>query len=460
MNAQPTSPLREALILLVADAIGFVACFSLVHRLRIGVWLTDYGWSLVALGAVTLMALYILDVYHSEPEEPAFTLGLRTLLAVAMSGAVIAAVVYVVEPWDTNPLFWRSVLPFAMLLFALWASLWRVAVSRWSLRRASGIQWLVLGAGQRAVQLRRDFRAQKGRGRLHFLEARNGERSSEWAEDSKSLIGDLSALESILHKGWTGVIVASEEPLPDRVINLLMSRRLRGMRVLDLTDFYENFLSKVPILHLQDGWFALSHGFDLLHHNVELRIKRIMDVVFALVLFVVLLPLMALIALLVRIDSPGPIIYSQTRTGLNGREFRVHKFRTMVRDAERLGVQWAAQNDPRVTRIGGVLRRMRLDELPQLWNVLLGEMSFIGPRPERPDFNRKLELEIPYYDLRHLVKPGITGWAQVMYSYGASVEDAREKLQYDLYYIKNYSIALDIFIVFKTVRVMLFGRGR
>jgi exopolysaccharide biosynthesis polyprenyl glycosylphosphotransferase len=460
MNTSPSAPLREGLILLVADVIGFVGCFSLVHRIRIGVWLTDYGWSLAALTLLTLMGLYILDVYHSEPEEPSFTLGLRTLLAVAVAGAVIAAVVYIAEPWETNPLFWRSVLPFAMLLFAVWASLWRLAVSRWSSLRSSNILWLVIGAGPRAVQLRRDFRAHKGRGRLHFLEEKPAGRSPDWPDDSSSIIGQVGDLERMLDQAWTGVIVASEAPLPDHVINRLMSRRLRGLRVFDLTDFYESFLSKVPVLHLQDGWFALSHGFDLLHHNIELRIKRVMDLVFALALLVVLMPVMLVIAVLIALDSPGPVIYSQTRTGLNGREFRVRKFRTMVRDAEKLGAQWASANDPRVTRVGSALRRTRLDELPQLWNVLLGEMSFIGPRPERPDFNRQLEREIPYYDLRHLVKPGITGWAQVMYSYGASVEDAREKLQYDLYYIKNYSIALDIFIAFKTVRVMLFGRGR
>jgi lipopolysaccharide/colanic/teichoic acid biosynthesis glycosyltransferase len=169
---------------------------------------------------------------------------------------------------------------------------------------------------------------------------------------------------------------------------------------------------------------------------------------------------MLLAAIAVKLESRGPAIFRQARTGLGGKEFEILKFRSMADDAERNGPQWAQKSDPRITRVGRVLRLLRIDELPQLVNVLKGEMSFIGPRPERPVFNATLEKEIPLYNLRHLVRPGITGWAQVMYPYGASVEDAREKLQYELYYIKNYSVLLDIGIVFKTLRVVLLGKGR
>jgi exopolysaccharide biosynthesis polyprenyl glycosylphosphotransferase len=191
-----------------------------------------------------------------------------------------------------------------------------------------------------------------------------------------------------------------------------------------------------------------------------LRAKRVIDLFLSLALMVALSPLMLVTAIGIKLESKGPIFYGQKRTGLNGATFRLYKFRTMVQDAEKSGAQWAEENDKRITRVGRFLRATRLDELPQLWNVLLGEMSFIGPRPERPDFNSELEAAIPYYDLRHLVKPGITGWAQVLYPYGASVKDAREKLQYDLYYIKNYSVMLDVLILIRTLRVVLVGRGR
>ncbi|MEO1184008.1 MAG: exopolysaccharide biosynthesis polyprenyl glycosylphosphotransferase, partial [Cyanobacteria bacterium J06636_27] len=177
-------------------------------------------------------------------------------------------------------------------------------------------------------------------------------------------------------------------------------------------------------------------------------------------LMLILSPLMLLVGLLIKLDSRGPIFYSQERTGLNGIPFKVHKFRSMYQDAEKRGAQWAQERDPRITRVGYWLRLMRIDELPQVWNVVKGEMSLIGPRPERPQFDAQLKEAIPYYDIRYLVKPGITGWAQVLYPYGASIEDAYEKLSYDIYYIKNYSIWLDIAIFFKTIRVVLLGKGR
>jgi lipopolysaccharide/colanic/teichoic acid biosynthesis glycosyltransferase len=169
---------------------------------------------------------------------------------------------------------------------------------------------------------------------------------------------------------------------------------------------------------------------------------------------------MVIVGFIIRLDSPGPIFYSQLRTGLYGKPFRVYKFRSMYQDAEKRGAQWASQRDPRITKVGHWLRVLRIDELPQIINVLRGEMSLIGPRPERPEFDVKLKEAIPYYEMRYLVKPGITGWAQVLYPYGASLEDAYEKLSYDLYYIKNYSLFLDMVIVLKTIRVVLLGKGR
>jgi exopolysaccharide biosynthesis polyprenyl glycosylphosphotransferase len=180
----------------------------------------------------------------------------------------------------------------------------------------------------------------------------------------------------------------------------------------------------------------------------------------AIIIGIMTLPVMLVAAIIVRLESPGPIIYSQDRVGENGKEFKVHKFRSMRNDAEKDGAKWAQVNDPRVTKFGNFMRKTRIDELPQLVNVLKGQMSFIGPRPERMVFIKELEKEIPYYNLRHMVKPGLTGWAQVMYPYGASVEDARRKLEYDLYYIKHHSLYLDMMIMFMTFKTVVFGKGR
>ena len=188
--------------------------------------------------------------------------------------------------------------------------------------------------------------------------------------------------------------------------------------------------------------------------------KQLIDIVVAAVMIIVSMPITIPVAIAIKLSSKGPIFYSQVRTGLNGKKFRVYKFRSMYQNAESQGIQWAKENDPRITPVGSFIRLTRIDELPQLWNVFKGEMSLVGPRPERPEFDLQLREKIPYYDVRYLVKPGITGWAQVRYPYGASVEDAYQKVAYDLYYIKNYSLFLDLAIAFKTLRVVVLGKGR
>jgi exopolysaccharide biosynthesis polyprenyl glycosylphosphotransferase len=222
---------------------------------------------------------------------------------------------------------------------------------------------------------------------------------------------------------------------------------------------YEEYTGKIAVENLRPSWFIFSSGFR--KSRLLGAAKRLLDVVSATTGLVIGLPIMAVVALLVRLTSAGPVLYHQQRVGLHGRHFTVHKFRTMRMDAEaETGPVWASKaGDPRVTPVGKWLRRTRLDEMPQLWNVLVGDMSFVGPRPERPEFVAELTRRIPYYGQRHVVRPGITGWAQVRYTYGASVEDALEKLQYDLFYIKNLSIPLDLFIIFQTVKTVILRSG-
>jgi sugar transferase (PEP-CTERM system associated) len=240
-------------------------------------------------------------------------------------------------------------------------------------------------------------------------------------------------------------------------IQELLQAKLAGVRVEDAATTYERITGKILLDDLKPSWLIFSEGF-CASRGTRIA-KRSIDLLLSLVSCVVAAPVMLLTAIAVRLDSPGPILYCQERVGENGRTFTLYKFRSMGIDAEQGTPVWAKDRDDRVTRVGRILRFTRLDELPQLWNVLMGDMSFVGPRPERPFFVQQLAAAIPFYMERHAVKPGVTGWAQVKYRYGASIEDAYEKLRYDLYYVKHLSLVFDLTIAIDTVKVILSGKG-
>jgi sugar transferase (PEP-CTERM system associated) len=255
------------------------------------------------------------------------------------------------------------------------------------------------------------------------------------------------------------IIVAVREQRGGSVpMDDLLSCRISGTPVLDLAGFYERARGEVPTDSVKASWLVYGHGFA--QGGMRTAIKRAFDVAGSLALLIVAAPIMAITAVAIKLESRGPVIYRQERMGLGGRPFMCLKFRSMSVDAEKDGVaRWATQNDSRITRVGEFIRKCRIDELPQLISVLRGEMSLVGPRPERPSFVEQLKAEIPFYEVRHCVKPGVTGWAQVRYSYGASVEDARRKHQFDLYYVKNHSLFLDVIVLIETVSVVLFREG-
>lgn len=253
------------------------------------------------------------------------------------------------------------------------------------------------------------------------------------------------------------IVVATDDRRKGLPVDQILECKMYGIRILQATDFYERQSGKIRLDTLHPSNVIFADGFT--QAVIKLTEKRILDVAISLVMLVLTFPLMLATALAVYLESGGPVLYRQERVGRRGETFTLLKFRSMRVDAEANGAVWAQQNDTRVTRVGSFIRKTRLDELPQLINVLRGDMSFVGPRPERPEFVAELTNAIPYYELRHYVKPGITGWAQVLYPYGASINDSREKLQYDLYYLKNYSIFLDINILLQTVQVILWRKG-
>jgi sugar transferase (PEP-CTERM system associated) len=259
-------------------------------------------------------------------------------------------------------------------------------------------------------------------------------------------------------RGIDRIVVAMEERRGKLPVDLLLTLKNRGVRVQDGNDVYESITGKVPIESIRLSWLLFSQGSHA--SRIFLIYKRFASVMISIVGLLLSLPLTPLVILAIKLSSRGRVLYWQNRVGRDDKIFRCYKFRTMRSDAEAdSGPIWAEDNDPRVTPVGRFLRKMRIDEIPQLLNVLKGDMSLVGPRPERPEFVAALNEQIPYYHLRHSVRPGITGWAQILYKYGSSVEDAKEKLRYDLYYIKNSSVGLDLLIVLKTIKIVLLSRG-
>jgi len=351
--------------------------------------------------------------------------------------------VFIVLAWFFL-LLWR--------LFLLWA---------WGTFGAFGDRVLILGTGLPAQKVAREMltRAPIGYRVLGFLTEHESEVGRTLV--NPSVLGTLADLPRLSDSQDVTLIVVAQEDRRKRLpVDMLLRCRMAGVRVVEAASLFESLSGRIPLRDLRPSWLIFSGGFQ--KPRAMSALKRGGEAAVAGLLLVLTSPLAALTALAVRLTSPGPVLYRQTRVGLSGKEFELMKWRTMRADAEKAsGPVWASgENDPRITRLGRFMRKSRLDEVPQLWNVLRGDMSFVGPRPERPHFVQKLRQVIPYYDERHSVRPGITGWAQVKFPYGSTIEDAEEKFEFDLYYVKHMSLLLDIAIVLETAKVMLLGRGR
>ncbi len=280
-----------------------------------------------------------------------------------------------------------------------------------------------------------------------------------------NLVGELSAdrisdISEQIKKKKVSKIIITEENVDSKLAIQILEEKLKGIQVFDYLSFYEKLEEKVPVKSIDEKWILFGSGYDILYKNFNIRIKRIVDIFAALCIGLVTVPIMIISALIVKMESKGPVFFKQSRIGLGNKPFMVYKFRSMKLHNEKEHSRYAEDNDDRITKFGNFMRKTRIDELPQLWNVLIGEMSFVGPRCEWDKLCKEYEKEIPFYNIRHSVKPGLTGWAQVRYPYGMGVEDALQKLTYDIYYIKHQNLAFDLVILFKTVKIVVFGRGR
>nr|WP_284709277.1 TIGR03013 family XrtA/PEP-CTERM system glycosyltransferase [Marinobacter sediminum] len=414
--------------------------------------------SATVFSAMNLLVMVAIGVHQSRLEEGMSGMMLRTMMALIVSiplcgFAHLLAVDWLWYTGSSSVLTTGSV--FGFFLLGIVRSIFFATVGKEAFKR----KVLVLGAGYRAKQIHEDLKTPFNR--KGFILTGFAPLPNEPIEISEDYLLNIttSLQEYIIKNPVHEIVVAVDDRRKGLPMEDLLECKMEGVRIVDGASFYERESRKVALEMVTRGWLVFSDGFTV--SSVFGFGKRSLDILAASALLLASLPLMLLTAIAIKIEDgfKAPIFYSQERVGLNGSVFKVHKFRSMITDAEKNGAVWASQNDVRVTKVGEFIRKVRIDELPQIFNVLNGTMAFVGPRPERPVFVEQLSEKIPFYSERHRVKPGLTGWAQLCFAYADNEEDTREKLRYDLYYIKNQSLLLDLLIIIQTVEVVLFKKG-
>ena len=439
--------LGEALVVGLSFILGTWWSVESLLRLNNALFIEGGYLRILGLTGVVLLLSHGFDLYDSSQMGARLEQMFRILFVLGFLALVLGALMYFMPeflPGKDSAL--TGVLILAVGLFTWrWAYGWMVRLPFFRERV------YVVGAGDRAQRLLGGLRRQAfGVDVVGWTGDVEGEVTRETV--ASHLVNLVR--ERRVHR----VIVAMTDRRGALPVEELLALRLSGVKIEEATSWLEKITGRIEVDHLYPSWLIFTQGFHLSLLGQVLR--RLLNLAAALTGLILTIPLLPLIALAVRLDSPGPVLYRQKRVGRGGTQFFCYKFRTMRNDAEAdTGATWATDDDPRITRIGRFLRTSRLDEIPQLWCVLKGDMHFVGPRPERPEFVEWLSQEIPYYGVRHVVRPGVTGWAQISYKYGNTLEDAREKLQYDLYYIKNASVGLDLMIMFQTIKIVLLGRG-
>lgn len=442
--------------LLIGDCLISVVVFVLgTYFFSLGpcepIGIKGHEGAIGVFAIATLFPSFLLDLYSSKSHIRKALFLLKSLAAAAIA-FLLLTVAYKFIPCVVVP---GRPAGYALLLFVFFQTIWHMVYFSIIKMPLFAKNILVLGTGAKAVKIDNLLEVNPSRYRLKgYVDTF----SESVLVPQEKVIGDIDTIvEDALKHRIDTIVIALGERRGNLPIDKLLTCKLHGMNIADLPTFYELLTGKLPVEDINPSWLVYSQGFRV---TTSIKaMKRLSDILFASLLLLLSLPFLPLIALLIKTRSPGPVFYTQTRVGEEEKEFTMYKFRTMQENAEKAtGVAWAQENDPRITRIGTFLRKTRLDELPQLINVLKGDMSFIGPRPERPEFVRKIKEVTPYYGERHCVKPGLTGWAQVRYPYGASFGDAVEKLRYDLFYINNMSFLLDLLIVFETMKVVAFRR--
>lgn len=416
-------------------------------------------YSLLLIGCLALFNLYKPDYYYPGRGmlvklAPALGLALLTLAVVYQ--LLVSKSAWAFAEWNlSDGGGWRFLLTINAALGPLALVTWRTLSIKMMEAERPKRNFLIIGSGDLAKKIGQEIYSRKpgGSNLLGFIDDDPAKLGRSIV--NPGVIGGYGDIESLVKTHEvTDIVVALNDRRAKLPMSALLECKMSGVTIVEGATFQERTTRKIPLDQLKPSWLVFSDGFKSLRSRKIL--KRIIDLTVSVMGLIAASPIMIITALLIKLESKGPVIFSQIRVGEHGKLFKIFKFRSMRQDAEDdTGPIWAKEDDDRVTFMGKIIRQLRIDELPQLINVIRGDMSFVGPRPERPYFVERLKKEIPYYEIRHVVKPGVTGWAQVRYQYGASVQDALEKLQYDIYYIKNMSPPLDLLIILKTIKVVV-----
>lgn len=407
--------------------------------------------------AITLFAqfcLYLFDLYDMNASITFPDILFSVTFTTGLFYIIIGVFILTVRDFYIE----KNIYYLAGLFLFVFLIAWRFAFHRFVNSQPYAINVLILGGGEKATEIAR-FIESAGPIGFNLIGIVGKDPEGGGFSSTNPSHGPLRDLKTAVTEGNIHqIIVAQEDKRGYLPVKELLDLKISGINVVEWPVFIENLAGRIPVTSLPPSFFVFNGGF-----RVKVASKKISEIfgfLFSLISLILLLPLFVVVAVLIKIDSEGPFLYSQERVGEKGQTFQLIKFRTMIKDAESgSGAVWASDRDPRITRVGRYLRRFRIDELPQFINVLKGDMTVVGPRPERPEFVQVLEKKIPYYSIRHSVKPGITGWAQVKGAYTGTIDESRDKLEYDLFYLKNKSFKFDLFIIFKTIKTLILGRG-
>ena len=445
----------RTIVLLLCEALIVSGSFLLATALIVGpdtylVLNYEYGaLKILALTILTLLSSYYFDLYEPQRISARWEIYFRLLLVLGFLSFLLSGITYFYPTADIARYVLVLGLAFLTAALVAWRSAYEWIIGREMFRE----RVYVLGSGEQARKVVDILQVRKDAGMEVVGWDEVSLDKAQRKEAFRSALGHFMMPKPPVDR----VIIAMEDRRGELPVRELLKLRFNGIVIEDAASLLERLTGKLYLDSLRPSSFIYSEGFRIKPSQQIAR--RIVSTTTAMVGLLAFAPFFPFVVLMVRLSSKGPIFFHQTRVGMNGRHFRVHKFRTMRTDAEAAGAKWATKDDPRVTKIGMFMRKTRLDEVPQLWNVLCGDMGFVGPRPERPEFIPMLVEKIPYFELRHMIRPGLTGWAQVRYGYGATLEQAREKLEFDLYYIKHMTLGLDLLIMFETIKTIIRRQG-